>query len=155
MRLLYINLKKELYMTKKLVMDAETRKKLMGYSVVTDSVVFTPEIEGVDEEFLPKFRLRAMSSDEQREIKFMYIETLEGNKPTPKERTRRDKVLNKVTQESIVGFENLIDISKEETIEWEAEKGKDFISTKLYDSLPALLKVLVMNEVMSINGLSI
>lgn len=138
----------------KLKMDAATRKKLMGYSVVSESLDYTPTIEGIDEEFLPTFKIKSMSLKDQRELKFMFLDSMQNSKISNKEKVKRDDFLTRVTMESIVGFENVLDISKDEIVEWKSEDGKDHIDKLLFESLPTLLKTLVMNEVLKINGLS-
>jgi len=137
----------------KLVIDAATRKKLMGFSIISGTTDFTPEIKDIDPQFLPTFKIKALSVEDQRTLKFLFIDSLEAKALPTKEKVRRDDVLSKLTQESIVGYDNLIDISTDSCVAWESEDGKDYISKKMYDSLPTMLKVHVMNHIMSANGL--
>jgi len=135
-------------------MDEATRKKLRGYSVISDSVTFTPTIADLDPEFLPTFNIRALDLSDQRKVKFMYIDAAEGKKFTPKEKNEREDFLNDITQKSIVGAKNLIDLSKDEVLDWRAESGKEYIAKDLYESIPAILRALIMNAVLEINGLA-
>ena len=139
----------------KLVMDAATRKALKGYSILSEAISFTPEIPGVDSEFLPTFELKPLPNETQRKIKFMLLESLEGKKFNEKEKLAKDVFLEKACMESIVGFKNLLDLSTDEFVEWKQEPGKEFINEALFKSLPTMLRVIVLNEVLSLNGLSL
>jgi len=138
----------------KLAMDSATRKKLMGYSLISDSLNFTPEIDGVDEQYLPTFKIKALSAEDQRKLKFMFLESMDTKKVSDKDKIRKDDLLSELTKKHIVGFSNLLDISTDEIVEWKTKDGEEHIDDKLFDSLPTMLKVLIMNEILKMNGLA-
>lgn len=139
----------------KLVIDAETRKKLMGYSVISTTTDFTPSIEGVDPSLLPTFRIKPLNVEDQRTLKFLFLDAMnDKSNISTKEKTKRDDTLNKITCESIVGYDNLIDISTDTCVDWNPEPGKEHIGIDFYGSLPTMLKVHIMNHILSANGLA-
>lgn len=138
----------------KLKMDAETRKKLIGYSVVSDSLKFTPEIPGVDPEYLPTFLIKALSAEDQRKIKFMFMESTETKKFSTQEKLKKDEYLQELTRKSIVGFDNLLDLSTDELVDWKPSANGVGIDIDLFNSMPTMLKVHVMNEILHMNGLA-
>ena len=136
----------------KIKMDDKTRQALMGYSVVSDSIKFTPEIEGVDAEFVPTFTIKATSVQDAKRLKEMAVANITTEAELPKkEKDKREKFLDDLTQKSIVGFTNLIDISTDTIVEYDEDDG--YVSKKQYAVLPTMIKVLVMNEILRINGL--
>ena len=138
----------------KIKMDAETLKKLKGFSIATKAIPFTPNIKDIDPEFLPTVHIGPMSNTDAKKLKLMTVISYSGKTITGKEASANNDFLEKMTKQSVVGLDNLIDISTGTVVPFQTQKGQKYISDKLWEQLPILLKTLITNEIMAQNGLA-
>jgi hypothetical protein len=128
-------------MTKR-VLDAETRKALIGYVPFSvDAVIdYTPEqFQAVKDETLrPIFSVRSMKQSELMEIKKCFSTTTELNYVEMEE--RRFEIIKKC----IIGWKNLFDAATGEEIEY-----KD-----VFNLFPLWLKRSISSFIDKISGLS-
>ena len=115
-------------MAKQVKMTDEIRAKLLGYTIVSGSVIvnYTIEIEGVPEEYLSKFKLKTFTIDE--------IEKLRTTELT----TDTEDFFNELIRSHILGW-TIYDPSIDEFVKY---KGDDNGCDKdLYDKLPNTVKL--------------
>ena len=138
------------------IMDEETRRKLMGYSIITQSIKYTVEVDGVDEMFHPVFDLVTSSNKDSKVIKNMTMDSFTNEKFSNKQIEKRMDTLDKVTQKSIVGFSRFYDTSLDvpKLMDFIPQKNCSYISDEQYDLLPQGVKALIMNEILKMNGLA-
>ena len=130
----------------KLKLDEATIKALMGYSVATGSVKFKPEIEGVDDEFKPIFKVRNLTNEEYNTMKTS-IKTDDGEKDDTAETDRMMELVRKC----LLGWSNFIDLSTLDYVDYIGDKnGCDIETFKLISDG---LKLQIFQFIMKFNGM--
>lgn len=126
-------------MTKKLVLDAETRKKLLGLLPITSDFIhrYTPELYNeVEEEFRPIYLLRPWKSNELKALAHIVADN-------------EDMAMEYLSKQ-IVGWENVLNIQTGETIDFEFEDGH--ISKEQMNLIPSKVIIDLLSEVTKISG---
>lgn len=120
--------------------------KLRGFSVVSDTIDFTVEIEDVPKEFLPVFTIKNFSVTDNDKIKDMAKDISEEDS---------DKVndfMEEITRQHIVGWKNLYDLSTLEEFTFEKSEEDDGCSKDVYLLIPAGLRVKILEFIYSLTG---
>lgn len=143
------------------VMDEETRKILTGLAPfsINSKFDFTPEsyktkkrdAEGkvldeylIDECFWPVFTIRPWSRKE----------TLESVKALTKfQNDMDDTAIRELVRKAVVGWDNLIDVSKSEEITYEAESDNG-AKKSVFESFPLTLVLDISHKIGNISGLN-
>ena len=116
----------------------EIRAKLMGISVVSDTVEYTMEID-VPDEFKPIFKLKAFT-----------VEAAKKFKDIPED--EQDSAFEEIVRSHLVGWKNVIDLSTGKEYKFEAKEDGTCSDAKYY-TLPIGLRANILNHLYQLAGL--
>lgn len=129
---------------KKLKLDEATKDAMLGLFPVNNdfTVDFTPEeYSEVPKEYQPVFVLKPFSDAQCKAMAKEYEKNPE-----------QEKILEAVRKQ-IVGLKNLINLSTEEEVQFEAENDGG-LSKMLYSFLPLVVKTAILYRLLRISGIS-
>lgn len=132
-------------MAKELKLTPELRAKLMGYSVATGTVSYSPTMDGIPKEYVPVFKIRNLTNKEYNDIKKLQAITDQYE--------LEDKMLN-IIKSCIVGWSNFVDLSTDEYIEFIAD-DKGVITDDMFHLIPLTIKTGIFAHIMKINGVGV
>lgn len=123
---------------KQVKLTDEIRQKLYGYSITSGSINITykPTIDGVPEDFTPKFNLKTLTVSEVEVLKTKVLDE-----------TTED-FYNDIIRTHIIGWTNLIDVSTGDVV---AFVGEDCCDKELYDKLPNMVKLDILQHLMKMS----
>ena len=102
----------------------------------------------------PIVHLLPTQNNDAKKLKMMTMKGLSGEKVSDKQAVKNNDFLELLTNRSIEKIENLVDLSTGDIKEIKQAAGKSHISENDYFKLPILLRTLIGNEVMKLNGLA-
>jgi hypothetical protein len=128
---------------KKIKLDAETKKKMLGLFPVNNefTVEFTPEeYNELPEEIRPVFVIKPWNEAQCKAMGKEYEKDPD-----------QDSILDKVRQQ-VVGLKNLINLATETEVAYE-EDPKGGMSKTLFSLLPILVKTAILYHLLKISGI--
>lgn len=124
---------------KQVKMTDEIRAKLRGYSFVSGSIMlkYTPEVEGVDKQFIPTFRIKTLTISERENVQNTDLTT------------DTEEYYDELIRSHLVGWENMYDLSTEEQIAYVG--GIDGCDKELFDKMNPELKVNILMNIIKLS----
>jgi molybdopterin-biosynthesis enzyme MoeA-like protein len=137
-------------MSNQVKISNEVMQKLRGFSVVTNTVKHTVEIEGVPEEFLPVFTLTNFTVKEAKVLREqMEPKAKVKGKSESKSEDEVSDVMDEFVRIHIKDWSNLYDLSTGEVFGFKAD-DKGFADKEVYELLPQALKVSIIQFLYSL-----
>jgi hypothetical protein len=134
----------EVFKSKKLVMDEETKRKMAGLLPCSSDFSITTVLDvhkDLPKEFQPKFSVTPYTSKQLKDV---------INKSQQLEGDALDTYANESVRNHVIGIANLVNISTGEVIEFTTDEG--VCSKDLYESLPISVKTALMQLITSISS---
>jgi hypothetical protein len=137
--------------TNQVKLTPEIRKKLMGISVVSDTIDYVYEIDGLDPEFHPTFTLKSFTVEDSRKFK----EISKNKVATGEDGATSSDDVNDLFEETIRthirSWRNLYDMSTGE--EYEYVNGEDgYCDKDRYYSIPTALRASILTFLIKLTG---
>ena len=127
-------------------MTPEIRAKLMGVSVVSDTIEYVHEIDDVPKEFLPVFTIKAITVEDSRKMR--------ENVNEDETESKIDEKLEEFLREHIVDWKNLYDMSTGEPYEYKASETGEGADVTRYYTLPLGLRANLLAFLYKLSGLA-
>jgi len=132
-------------MAKQVKMTKEIAAKLRGISVVSNTISYTLEVEGLEAEWHPTFIIKNLTVADTKRIKEV------SAKITDEKSDDMNQLMEDITRTHLVGWTNLYDLSTGD--EWAYDSTGECCSQEQYDLLPTNIKVKVLTFIYSLSGL--
>ena len=142
--------------TNQVKLTPEIRKKLMGISVVSDTIEYVYEIDGLEPEYHPTFTLKAFTVEDSRKFKEVSKRKVALNSEGDGEiQNDMNDDVNDIFEETIRthirSWKNLYDMSTGE--EYEYVNGEDgYCDKDRYYSIPTALRASILTFLIKLTG---
>lgn len=124
--------------------NAEIMKKLQGFGIVSNTIDYVVEIDGVPEEFLPIFTVKSLSTQDTKYIKEQLDKYDEDD-------NKMSELMESIVRQHIVNWSNLYDLSTGEEFDYKTnDKGE--CDEEVYYMLPTGIRASILSFIYKLVG---
>lgn len=135
-------------MAKKLQITDDIRKALAGVALVSGTVEYRLEIDGVPAEMQPVFMLRMLTVDEQQKNTEKLISAGDSKEGLASIALASDEL----TRSHVMGWKNLVDLGTLEYVDFVADESGG-CSKELWQYMPQLIRNEINRHLKSLHGI--